>query len=1145
MKTKSSFIKNNKRRIALLCLVALFAVMSVLTMGNFNVGIPSIAADNRLIFVQVEAGEDFAIGLTIDGEIYGWSLIRGSNSDFGWQDNRHIFTSDDEGVHVYEMSQRTLGQFYPGIPTRIPVTFRGMRSIDNSPWHLQGIGGNEIEDRIVQIATTRTAAAFITQRGFIYTWGSDPATMGIELEVAGGTQTTRPWQNGILHRNIMSSTVTGPNPYGSRQYYIPKQNPSFFTPDLIDTLSFRYFDSSGGPVGLGHGAGIGHGLAIEFDNNTDANGIGTNSRRAIGIWGGVDNFVVERADSQFVAWGNMTYMQIPVEGIGYPTPIVGHLDSPGVGGRVVAGAGFVAHIAEVGVDNLSIRGRNYHVPFFGAAGIPLGAGAAFLSRDNSVRGGVPHDPGRTLYGEFANGFFPLINTSLGQDVLLNLDGQLVENLWVEWNNQGYGYLDYGNFNRPSNAVALRNALIPTFQTAPGVSVRATASNPSVPFFGTAGGDFNVARNRMSNNMTNVALGNGIVYFIDSSNNVRFFGTDYNNSHNVSTGHANASGATFTGLPAGDWRQVVAGQVPMGANTALIRDDNAIVGYDTLFRRGADLLLGGNPVGMDISWGHSISKVETLVGATSLNLLPVDGNPFHWYDFAGHGIQNSHISAALLDEVQNIGGANRQVWAWNRDGNSTGNIVADTGGWVHFHNFRLSENHQIATISSGYGNNLFAISSQGVMFRIQWEANFTYGGQTGLFVARAMTEFQDENGDTLEGWSTRGLANALSVDFRVNMNCVGCRPRAAGQPLVACDENCNRTAAQHSTDNPVRVNVGYQTPTGGVSPHDLTRLNVYGTLPIAQRAGLADDRFSIYEDSRLGHAYRLLLTDPRSDTIVPHLVPGATQIPPVTRGDFAENVETFVPVGHFGMFRKGENPNLVGDYMTANPTLPLNRSWSMNPFDNQFFGIEIDNFVSGSRNLSFTITPRQSTQGETIRLVFWIGRVDNISTLGFADETAPNSNIFNANPDLMVYEARPVVLEINIGNTPFEVVWSDERLDSNENELDQNSTVSLLDPNVSYNRHYSVAVHNVSAGFETLGTQIARISNSTPEGSNPTVGQINAIVPYFQFAAYRSDEGFPSRTYTGTNRNAAGAIPQATALTQANWGAGMDRQNQLS
>ena len=68
MKTKSSFIHNKKRRLALFCFIALFVLMSILTMGSFGGGvIRSEAVSNRLIFVQVEAGEDFAIGLTIDG----------------------------------------------------------------------------------------------------------------------------------------------------------------------------------------------------------------------------------------------------------------------------------------------------------------------------------------------------------------------------------------------------------------------------------------------------------------------------------------------------------------------------------------------------------------------------------------------------------------------------------------------------------------------------------------------------------------------------------------------------------------------------------------------------------------------------------------------------------------------------------------------------------------------------------------------------------------------------------------------------------------------------------------------------------------------------------------------------------------------
>ncbi|MCL2861106.1 MAG: hypothetical protein FWE22_01685 [Firmicutes bacterium] len=1079
MNTKSSFIHNKKRRLALFCFIALFVVMSIFTMGNFSVGfIQTEAAENRLIFVQVEAGEDFAIGLTIDGELYGWSLTR-EQTTFN-QNINHIFSGDDEFEYTRRMWNYTLGDFYPGIPTRIPVNFREMRSSPSSYGGLAIGSVNTItNDRIVQIAATRTAAAFVTDRGFVYTWGIDVPNMGVETEVME-RGLHLPWQSGLLHRNVLARSESRETPgeglVGGINEYFPMSQPSFFVPDLIDFRTFRYFDAAGR-----HASGSDT-FGIAIDNNNMENDIGARARRAVSIWGGTDNFVVQRHDGQFAAWGNLTYMQIPDDTF-RPQPWsagtpVSHLGV--MGGSVIAGAGYLAHING---NALSIQGRNYHIPYFGAQGIPLGAGAgAFFERNTS------HNPGHTLYGNFNQGFFPLINAN-GQDILMTFDGAAGD-YYLHWdfddNPLSYDFGTYrqsGFRRRPDNPVAIRNALFSDFQTT-GVAVRST--NPAVPFFaGRADQDFADARLRMQNNTSaNVALGNGIVYFIDSTNNVRFFGTDYNLGHRVSSGHVPANQTSFTGLPnAFNARQVVAGQVPLGSNV-LLSDDFFVPGtgnreaYDTLFRRGGDMLLGDG-TSDPWNWGHSYGDSPSQEGRGVFNNVT---NRLSMNSILYDRSDEAHISAALRND-------GLQVWAWNRDGDSTGNMPAFSGGAVHFHNFRLSPNHQISTITSGYGNNLFAISSQGVMFRIQWEYDFEYNGVTGFFVARAIADFQDENEGTLTGWQTTGLSNALRADFRVN---------------VTCEDNIGRSLGEIATDNAVRVHIGYLTPGNGISPHDLTRLG-FG----AERYGLSSGRFSDYEESKLGHAYRLL-TAPSMTNHVPF---NAIDLN-VTEIDANNPIQPLVPIGQFGMFLKGGNANQLGERM------PLN------PFNNQFFSINI-NPLGGSTNriLNFDITPNQSTQNEIIRLVFWIGRVDNIAAMGFDDV------------DLIVYEARPVVLDIYIGNTPFDVVWNDEFLTDDGNFIDGNSRVPLLDPNVTYGRHYSVAVHDVTGGFNTLSGRIAGIAGGVHTQAT--------VLPNFNLAAYRADEGFPSRTYTGLERNAVGIIPNATPLSVATWQNGLNRSDQLA
>lgn len=104
-------------------------------------------------FAQVAAGEDFAIGLTYDRKLYGWSL------------------KTDRNVQ----NPSTLGDYYPEKPIEIDVTFRvgpGTGSVKNK-WDSAGYKATRTDDSIESIAATRTTAVFTTRKGYIYTWGND------------------------------------------------------------------------------------------------------------------------------------------------------------------------------------------------------------------------------------------------------------------------------------------------------------------------------------------------------------------------------------------------------------------------------------------------------------------------------------------------------------------------------------------------------------------------------------------------------------------------------------------------------------------------------------------------------------------------------------------------------------------------------------------------------------------------------------------------------------------------------------------------------------------------------------------------------------------------------------------------------------
>lgn len=136
---------------------------------------------NGIRFVQVAAGEDFAIGLTFDGDLYGWSLRpTGGN-----------FTVDD--------TINTLGKYYSAMPTKINVKFiKGPSAETANEWGQTGYK-ESTTDSIKEIAATRTTAAFVTNNGYIYTWGND--TWGNDNTTISGDVKLDPETNHLLLRD--------------------------------------------------------------------------------------------------------------------------------------------------------------------------------------------------------------------------------------------------------------------------------------------------------------------------------------------------------------------------------------------------------------------------------------------------------------------------------------------------------------------------------------------------------------------------------------------------------------------------------------------------------------------------------------------------------------------------------------------------------------------------------------------------------------------------------------------------------------------------------------------------------------------------------------------------------------------------------
>lgn len=143
------------------CLALIFgAVLSFGYRGGSSVSAAGDDTENLsetgIRFVQVAAGDDFAIGLTYDNRLFGWSLV---------------------GNDTRNTSAASLGLYYTSTPTEIDFKFRNGPGNSDTVNTWSGVGAAtyhaSTEDTIISIAATRTTAAFVTEGGYIYTWGRD------------------------------------------------------------------------------------------------------------------------------------------------------------------------------------------------------------------------------------------------------------------------------------------------------------------------------------------------------------------------------------------------------------------------------------------------------------------------------------------------------------------------------------------------------------------------------------------------------------------------------------------------------------------------------------------------------------------------------------------------------------------------------------------------------------------------------------------------------------------------------------------------------------------------------------------------------------------------------------------------------------
>lgn len=139
MRSMKNTTKGKTRAAAFIAVFALIlcAVLSFVFIRLDSNKSVSAADAEDVRFVQVAAGDGFAIGLTYKGDLYGWS------------------TKSDNTATDLDAGADELAYYYPATPTKINYSLT--------------VSG----DYIKQIATTRYTAAFVTNNGYVFTWGKD------------------------------------------------------------------------------------------------------------------------------------------------------------------------------------------------------------------------------------------------------------------------------------------------------------------------------------------------------------------------------------------------------------------------------------------------------------------------------------------------------------------------------------------------------------------------------------------------------------------------------------------------------------------------------------------------------------------------------------------------------------------------------------------------------------------------------------------------------------------------------------------------------------------------------------------------------------------------------------------------------------
>ena len=365
--------------------------------------------------------------------------------------------------------------------------------------------------------------------------------------------------------------------------------------------------------------------------------------------------------------------------------------------------------------------------------------------------------------------------------------------------------------------------------------------------------------------------------------------------------------------------------------------------------------------------------------------------------------------------------------------------------VEFEKFTPNANNKIVSLTAGYENELFALSNVGRIYRIK--------AVEGKFIGTPIDTFSNGTG-AINPWSV----NKLSVNFKGGL------------------DGYNTSESQDKAKISVKINYDYSDnedkalDINAVANSDAKFIEAKGGNFIDPASNIAKDAYRIIINGAVSGAYGITVPDAFDGN-------GDKDVTPANSAD----VSSEFPVGAIKFYSRpatgsGSDTELSYDVVK-------------NFID---FKVVVD---ASSKETYFEITPKKSTKQNNIILKFWIGRFD--SKLN----NAPDSSSVN------FYDCKPVELTVSIENTTadfyeFENNEANDGYQGSEDGDPRMSKIPMLDANNNYNNKYSIALMDVSTGFDKIAEGIAALDSNL--NKEKVLSDIITVVK-------DKDKGFPAKS----------------------------------